>query len=441
MKKSYDIIVIGGGPGGSAAATFLAQKGYSVCLLERSFHPRPTVGESLIPHFWKYTDLMGVTKKIEEANFIQKAGGMSLWEDHIRGMSFSNFGYTRPGMHVERHQFDKILFDHASSIGVDTFEGIQVLRVEYIDKARSKVYFKKTKEDTSHSTDHLESTFVIDATGQGSLMSKQAGIKEYHEDFRFHSFWAYFQEMNYFSSVDDIQPFKERRNIKPKTLQKKLGGWGWMWHIVLKNSVSIGIVLERKNLQKFKEKGETLKERFIKTCLEDEVISKLLTTEEIINNQVHSIKDYSYYSKKFFHENTFMVGDAAAFVDPINSAGILMALYSAYFSSWIIDRAFQKPGRADDLKEFYHQSLESRFNLFRAAALPKKYLSQEILDSCRTTFKSMSDSELQLIMTQLSLTQRSYNLLEYVDNLGVQFSRNFTERKFSPSNYDFDSIK
>src|SRR5947208_3172512 len=115
VPAKADIVVIGGGPAGSTAANLLAQKGYEVVLLEKARHPRNTVGESVLPHVWKYVDAAGATKEIEEAAFIHKSGGTTFWRGVIRQTALADFGFRRPSLHVERDEFDDILLRVATS--------------------------------------------------------------------------------------------------------------------------------------------------------------------------------------------------------------------------------------------------------------------------------------------------------------------------------------
>src|SRR5687767_13700480 len=131
VPRTCDVIVIGGGPGGTIPAATLAKKGYDVVLFEKQRTPRYAVGESIIPHIWKYTDGIGASEKLRAANFIRKAGGTVVWNGAIRQMSFVSFGYASPAMHVEREDFDKVLLDHAGDVGTRVFEETAVLGADF----------------------------------------------------------------------------------------------------------------------------------------------------------------------------------------------------------------------------------------------------------------------------------------------------------------------
>src|ERR1700722_2702884 len=123
LPGKVDVLVVGGGPAGSTAAGQLAQLGYDVVLIDKQQHPRETVGESILPSAWKYFDLLGVTPAVEQCGFVRKAGGIVAWGDQITQISFSDFAYDRPGLHVERAEMDHVLLQHARSRGVRVFEG------------------------------------------------------------------------------------------------------------------------------------------------------------------------------------------------------------------------------------------------------------------------------------------------------------------------------
>src|SRR5947207_11592176 len=122
VPAKADVVVIGGGPAGTTAANLLAQKGYEVVLLDKVRHPRLVVGESVLPHVWKYIDLAGAREDIEAANFIKKSGGTAIWRGTIRQMKMVDFVFRDPSLHVERDEFDEILLRVADRRGVQVCE-------------------------------------------------------------------------------------------------------------------------------------------------------------------------------------------------------------------------------------------------------------------------------------------------------------------------------
>ena len=109
-----------------------------------------------------------------------------------------------------------------------------------------------------------------------------------------------------------------------------------------------------------------------------------------------------------------MVGDAAAFVDPINSAGILMALFSAYSATWAIIRSFKFTNRAEEYKTYYETQMQDRVEFFKLLAYPSEYITDEMIERNRNIVRQMGSSENQLAFTQCTLTNRSKNLNELI---------------------------
>ena len=226
-----DIVILGGGPTGSTAATLLSQKGYQVVLLEKARHPRPIVGESILPHFWKYCDITKTTPKIESENFIKKAGATVCWHGKIRQLQFKDFGYTRSGLHVERDCFDHLLLKHAKEEGANVFEEVSAKEVQLSDGENPRITYKRKGENENR---EISCRYVIDATGQSALLSKQLGTRIIDEGFRFIAMWGYFKGSKYVASDGHAYSMDKIRTILPTTFLSSICEWGWSWHIPMR---------------------------------------------------------------------------------------------------------------------------------------------------------------------------------------------------------------
>ncbi|MFI9533714.1 NAD(P)/FAD-dependent oxidoreductase [Nocardia fusca] len=128
MRTNGKVLVIGGGPGGSTAATLLAQAGMDVQLLEREHFPRYHIGESLASSCRILLEQTGVLEKIDSRGYPVKRGALLRWgveEDWMIDWS-SLFGDNVSSWQVDRDDFDSILLDHARSNGVKITEGATV---------------------------------------------------------------------------------------------------------------------------------------------------------------------------------------------------------------------------------------------------------------------------------------------------------------------------
>lgn len=424
IPKRCDVVVIGGGPAGSTVSTMLRQAGYEVVLFDKAKHPRYTVGESLIPHFWKYAEQIGVDKKIDGDGFIAKAGGTVIWNGIIRQMQFKDFGYKRPALHVERDRFDHILLEHARANEVQVFEEVSALKCNLDHGENVSVTYRRNGEKGA---DEIACRFIVDASGQGAVLAKQLGIRVIDEGFRFMSIWGYFKDSKYFAADGKAHAFEELRKVPPTTFVSNIDGWGWLWHIPQRESTSVGLILPQEQMKALKGSDEALEAYFLRRCYEIPYLNRLLEHAQYCEGSFHVVRDYSYRPTQLAGPGFFLLGDAAAFIDPIFSIGVVLAMFSAGLATWAIDRSFKKPSQAEDSRALFTRHFQNRLEVSRALALPSYGYSDDAINNVRTSIKWETSLELELMHVVSTLTTRSEN---FVNMLGAEDAQKIKSNKY-----------
>ena len=121
------MLVVGGGPAGSACAYWLADAGWDVALVEKKHFPRvKTCGDGLTPRSVRQLADMGVEDQLEGAHryYGLRANGFGKtlemrWPEHPH---FPNYGYT-----ITRHDLDGIVVERAAKAGATVFQGTEAL--------------------------------------------------------------------------------------------------------------------------------------------------------------------------------------------------------------------------------------------------------------------------------------------------------------------------
>lgn len=313
-SSAADVVVVGGGPAGSTVATFLAQAGHTVVLLEKSRFPRYQIGESTLPGMLPTLREMGVYEKVASHGFVTKPGVTWVWGKHREPWSvyFEEFGDDAHSFQVIRSEFDEILLRHAESCGVKVWEGHEVIELRRDEQGRATgvVY-----RDPSGTRRELGARYVAVASGLRDLRLDQANPRLYDDLLNNIALWAYWRGCGSLEAP-------ATGNILTATAPE-----GWAWYIPLHDgTTSVGAVVHRDVVRAEPGKGKVAVERIYRRALDGVgEFGRLMDGAEQVS-EIRSIRDWSYRRKRFWGPGYVLVGDAAGFVDPLLSTGVFLAV-------------------------------------------------------------------------------------------------------------------
>jgi FADH2 O2-dependent halogenase len=342
-----DVIIIGGGPAGSVLGSYLSIAGIDNTIFEKALHPRPHVGESLVPSTTRVFKDIGFLETMEQESFVKKYG--ASWHPTSRKGEFSiEFReFPQKGVdqdytyHVDRGKFDLLLLKHAQKLGSKVYQGVHVKEVLFEDNHANGVRFKIGGEDIK-----MPCKMVVDATGRDTLLGRQLKHKKKDPIFNQYAVHAWYENVDRSngSTADYI-------HIYFLPVER-----GWVWQIPITDEVtSVGVVAEKEEFKRSKMGLEEYFRTHIKTNTD---LAHAMQNARRIND-FKAEGDYSYCVDKFVGNSFMLVGDAARFVDPIFSSGVSVALYSAKFASEQIQNSFQTGDFSEEALLAYDKKLRS----------------------------------------------------------------------------------
>ena len=392
LQTSADIIVIGGGPGGSAAATMLARQGWQVLLLEREHFPRPHIGESLLPASIPILEELGVLPAIQSAGFLKKWGATMVWGRDKQPWSWY-FGETNRryphAYQVWRPLFDQLLLDNAAAQGVTVRQGCQVMQVlfeaaapfqsahpELVEgwgqPAADSAHPARTPSQSAHPelvegrgrvvgvqfrdergiAATISAPFVLDASGQSALLGRQLNLRRWDESFRNLAVYAYYADAGRLSPPAEGNIFIESYAN------------GWLWTIPLPaGQASVGAVVDgTAGAAQAQQLGLA---PFLDSQLaQGPHTAKLLAAARRVS-EPQLVKDWSYACANIAGAGYALLGDAACFIDPLFSSGVHLALMSGVLAAAYATTALRRPEMAPAAAKVYQDLYAKEYHHFR----------------------------------------------------------------------------
>jgi flavin-dependent dehydrogenase len=336
--QNCDVLVIGGGPAGSTTASMLAERGFKVVLVEKSRHPRFHIGESLLPANLPLLERLGVADEVRKIGMEKWAAEfVSPWDGRRQEFEFAgSWDKSQPyAYQVRRSEFDAILIRRAAKLGAEVIEGCRVQDVEFAaNGAAARV--QATTEDGGTRT--WRADYVVDASGRDTFLGNRLHAKQKNRKHNSAAMYAHFTGARRHAG-------KREGNITIFWFDH-----GWFWFIPLADgTTSVGAVAWPRYM---KTRDVPVREFFLATIALCPPLAELLA-DATLASEVEATGNYSYSCDRTHGANYLLVGDAYAFIDPVFSSGVMLAMKSGMAAAEAIESCRRDPRHATRaLKKF-----------------------------------------------------------------------------------------
>ena len=324
-----DVLVIGGGPAGSTISALLAERGRDVVLLEKSRHPRFHIGESLLPFNMPLFERLGVASEVEAIG-MPKYGAEFVSPRHDKSVMFefvNALDNAFPSTYqVRRSAFDQILFRNAARKGARAIEGCRVTEVRFHAGGAEVT----ARDEGSHER-RWQARFVVDASGRDTFLANRLGLKARSRKNNSAAIYGHF-------AGAERLPGRAEGNITIFWFDH-----GWFWFIPLADgATSVGAVC----WPYYMRSRATAPEQFLLDTIQlCPALAERLRHARLVS-PVTATGNYSYSANRSHGANYLLLGDAFAFIDPIFSTGVYLAMHGGFVAADAVETCLDQPQRA-----------------------------------------------------------------------------------------------
>ncbi|MGN6725100.1 MAG: NAD(P)/FAD-dependent oxidoreductase [Tepidisphaeraceae bacterium] len=345
QTTDYDVIVIGGGPGGATAGMVLGKAGFKVAIFEKDEHPRFHIGESILPRNMAMIRELGLEAAVRQLPHVPKYGAEFAMGNDFKSMQFRFADGYLPGdvvFNIERSGFDKMLIDAADDRGATVFENAPVTAIRKLEAGRVEV----AARDRVYSA-----KWLIDASGHGTVVGRHLKRRRNFND-------PELQKVAYFQHFEGVERPPGTASGDPAIV---MCDEGWFWLIGLdERRTSVGFVTRPGFTRQLDVPADRLLQWAIARC--PVVRHRMRNAVGEPTNRV--LADFSYTCSPVAGPGYFLVGDAGCFLDPIFSTGVTLAMVGGNHAAQLVIDLLQNRRSAADVQRDYIRFVTGSTSVF-----------------------------------------------------------------------------
>jgi len=344
-EESVEVLVIGAGPSGCVAASYLHNLGVHTKIVEKSIFPRFVIGESLLPKCMHHFEEVGLLDNLTNQGFEVKAGARFLKEGKVCNFDFSKkhtkgWDWT---WQVPRADFDKVLTDTLETKGVDIAFENEVVEVDFLSDG--SITTVKAIDGTLTA---IKAKYIIDSSGYGRVLPRLLNLEK-PSPLPKHS--------SIFTHVKDLRrpEGKEGTLITFDIVSQEV----WLWVIPFSNgTTSIGFVGPTEFIESFE--GANSQKLNEMMGLSDYYNDRFKDLEYDFEPKI--IKNFSKSVKQIYGEGYVLTGNSAEFLDPVFSSGVTFATESALLAAKLVFKELK--GKSVDWENEYSNYIKEGVEVF-----------------------------------------------------------------------------